>query len=180
MMISGCITNSATNGVQIQATPVPETGLPTTASTVPPANDTTTVSPVPPAGNKTINASPDPVSRLPPAVFFTYVPPYGSDDNVTGRVTDVDPSKYKLAILANNYGWWNEPSADSPLTTINSDGSWECDISSGGGDNATEIDAFLVPAEFNMPIVTGRYGLPQELKSGAITCNGVNRKPKNH
>ncbi len=57
-----------------------------------------------------------------PIIEFTYVPQYGSFENLRGQVWHVRPANYTV------------------------DGSWTCDITTGGNDpEATAIAAYLVP-----------------------------------
>lgn len=78
-----------------------------------------------------------PVEEIPggpgnPVIEFTYAPPYGSFQNLEGQVWHVKPSDYKVAVYIYVAGWWTKPYWDRPLTTIQSDGSWICDITTGG------------------------------------------------
>lgn len=99
-------------------------------------------------------------------IEFTYVPPFGSSDNLQGAVFGVDPDDYKVlvCICITPYGWWTKPYADQPLTSLCSDGTWTCDITTGGQDEcATQIVAFLVPNGYDPPIASGQQCLPLEL-----------------
>ncbi|OGY25961.1 MAG: hypothetical protein A2Z24_02480 [Candidatus Woykebacteria bacterium RBG_16_44_10] len=88
-----------------------------------------------------------------PTIEFTYVPPYGSFDNLKGQVCHVWPADYKVAVYIYVVGrWWTKPYWAWPLTDINPDGSWVCDITTGGVDEeATKIAAFLVPNGYAPP-----------------------------
>lgn len=97
-------------------------------------------------------------------IEFTYVPPFGSYDDLQGSVTGVDPDDYKVAVYINVSGWWTKPSSAQPLTPINGDGSWICDVTTGGIDEcATEIAAFLVPNGYSPPPASGQQCLASEL-----------------
>ncbi|MEM3526700.1 MAG: glycosyl hydrolase family 17 protein, partial [Candidatus Jordarchaeaceae archaeon] len=102
-----------------------------------------------------------------PSIEFTYVPPYGSYNNLIGRVYHVRPADHKVVVYIKVDGnWWIKPYQASPLTVINSDGSWTCDITTGGNDAlATEIAAFLIPEEYSPPILMGAQELPSELST---------------
>lgn len=111
-----------------------------------------------------------------PAIEFTYVPPYGSFDNLEGQVWHVLPNEYKVAVYIKvTGGWWTKPYWNSPLTDIELDGTWVCDITTGGQDSqATEIAAFLVPNGYDPPGMSGGPTLPSELYSHpnvAVTRN---------
>jgi len=101
-------------------------------------------------------------------IEFTDVPPYGSDDNLKGRVLFKEPNdcnNYAVAvyILVPPYGWWTKPQwAWLPTNTV--DCNWICDIVTGGQDKyATEIIAFLVPKDSDPPLASGQQCLPMEL-----------------
>lgn len=100
----------------------------------------------------------------PPDIQFTYVPPYGSFDNLKGLVTGgVNPGRLAVAVYIKVEGrWWTKPYWDRPLTPINADGTWECDITTGGIDQqATEIRAYLVRAGYRPPLAP-QEGLPPD------------------
>lgn len=104
-----------------------------------------------------------------PTIEFTDVPPYGSFDNLQGQVYCVDPTDYKVAVYIFVSGWWTKPYWTWPLTAIRSDGSWTCDIATGGTDQlATKIVAFLVPNGYNPPLMSGGQRLPLELYANAV------------
>jgi exo-beta-1,3-glucanase (GH17 family) len=114
----------------------------------------------------------------PPHIEFTYVPPYGSFANLKGKVTGVNPSDYKVAVYIYVGGWWTKPYWSSPLTTIQSDGTWTCDITTGGQDqNATKIAAYLVPNGYNPPLMYGGQTLPDELEQNSVAKVEVTRLP---
>lgn len=104
-----------------------------------------------------------------PAIEFTYVPPYGSFNDLRGQVSHVKPSDYKVAVLIYVLGYWNKPTFANPLTAIRSDGTWTCDITTGGHDeNATRIVAFLVRNGYSPPLLQGDSTLPPELDQNSV------------
>ena len=112
-----------------------------------------------------------------PTIAFDYVPPYGSDDNLRGHVTCVTPTDYKVAVYIKVSGWWTKPYYASPLTPIESDGSWITDITTGGSDPlATEIAAFLVPNGYTPPQMSGGATLPEELYTQSVAYTSVTRR----
>lgn len=88
----------------------------------------------------------------PPSVSFTKVPPLGSQQDLEGT-TNVDPGSYKIVVYIKVNGtWWVKPRTDTPLTTINSNGTWKCDVTTGGIDEqATELRAYAVPNGWTLP-----------------------------
>jgi len=113
-------------------------------------------------------------------IQFTSVPDYGSFADLRGIVLHVQPTDYRVAVYINVSGnWWTKPTEAQPITTIQSDGSWVCDITTGGVDEtATRIAAFLIPASYNPPVLTGAATLPNELTNNAIASQQVERSPK--
>jgi exo-beta-1,3-glucanase (GH17 family) len=105
-----------------------------------------------------------------PNLRFTHVPPYGSFDNLAGQVCRVKPADFRIVVYIKvGSGWWVKPFANQPLTTILNDGSWTCDITTGGIDEtATEIVAYLVPNGFSPPILLGSPSIPATLDQNSV------------
>lgn len=82
-------------------------------------------------------------------------PAYGSFDDLKGQVQCVNPADYKVVVyIYVETGYWIKPYAKYPLTTIQADGSFQVDITTGGLDHlATQVAVFLVPNGYNPPIV---------------------------
>jgi hypothetical protein len=75
-------------------------------------------------------------------------------------------SHYRLAHLSL---WWIKPYANDHVTEINCDGTWGCDITTGGIDeHATEVAAFLVPLTYPPPLAVGWSSLPNELYMNSL------------
>jgi exo-beta-1,3-glucanase (GH17 family) len=112
-----------------------------------------------------------------PAIEFTYVPPKGSFDNLKGQVWHVTPSDYRVAVYIRvGGGWWTKPYWDTPLTVIDCDGIWTCDITTGGYDSQADmITAYLVPVNYNVPLARGEPTLPAELDVNAVAKVEVTR-----
>lgn len=95
-----------------------------------------------------------------PKIELSFVPPIGSFLNLRGLVQHVYPPDYRVVCYILVRGvWWPKPSY-TDLTSINSDGTWVCDITTGGVDEeATEVRAYLVTSNFvhgELPVVNGR------------------------
>jgi exo-beta-1,3-glucanase (GH17 family) len=92
-----------------------------------------------------------------PMLRFAYVPPIGGNDDLEGQALHVVPADYRVAVYIKvGAGWWTKPYFASPATTIACDGSWICDITTGGSDaSATEIAAYLIPAGYTPPAAGG-------------------------
>jgi hypothetical protein len=70
------------------------------------------------------------------------------------------------------------PETAQPLTAINPDGTWQCDITMDGIDEqATEIVAFVVPNDYNPPLMRGQTSLPRELSRESVAADGAQRGP---
>jgi hypothetical protein len=122
--------------------------------------------------------SQDPAHALPPPpeFKFTYVPPWGSSDDLAGREIGWESADCAVAVYINVGAWWTKPTAAEPLTPLQPDGTWTCDITTGGSDAyATRITAFLLPAGYSPPVLLGAGALPAELYSNALAVADVAR-----
>lgn len=114
------------------------------------------------------------------SVVFTSVPPYGSQNNLFGKVYGVNPANFRVAVLIyiDGAGWFTKPTCASPLSTIQADGTWTADITTGGADsNATRIVAFLVPSSFSQPCVTNQFCIPAVFYQQSVANTSVTRTP---
>jgi hypothetical protein len=110
--------------------------------------------PVPPPPVTTTTTGTRAAPPGPPQIAFTSVPPIGSTDNLAGRVSNIiDPDLYRVAVFIEVNGvWWIKPYRARPLTEILPDGTWTCNIVTGGHDqDATAIRAFVLHADINLP-----------------------------
>jgi uncharacterized protein (TIGR03437 family) len=117
-----------------------------------------------------------------PSIIFTSVPPYGSFALLKGQARNVNPTDYRVAvfIFIPDLGWWTKPTCASPLTTIQSDGTWSTSITTGGVDEtATQIAAYVVPASFSQACVLGVDALPARLEQQAVARIIVARENPN-
>lgn len=114
-----------------------------------------------------------------PAIEFAYVPPYESFDDLKGQAWHVNPEDYAIAVYICVSGWWwTKPTFAQPLTTIRADGSWICDVTTGGIDEtATKIAAFLLPNWYDPPLLSGEASLPVELDQTAVAKVETVRTP---
>lgn len=162
------------------ATPT-QTPSPTATETATPTATATNTPTATPTATSTPTPTPTPCTE--PAIEFTYVPPYGNEkDLLRGQVHCVEPADYKVAVYiyvprSIPCCWWTKPYWDWPLTTIRSDGSWTCDVTTGGIDQlATKIIAFLVPNGYDPPLMSGGQTLPSELYENAVAYVEVERE----
>lgn len=112
-----------------------------------------------------------------PEIDLIYVPPKGSTANLIGQTWHADPSGHKVAVYIKVDGlWWTKPTFDQPLTTVQMNGRWECDITTGGNDaQATDIASYLLPNGYTPPNVEGWSALPSELEMRALAQVTVTR-----
>lgn len=98
-----------------------------------------------------------------PQVVHTFVPSYGTFNDLRGRVVNVTPQDYRISTYINVNGvWWMKPTFANPLTPIDSSRNWITDITTGGIDQfATSINSYLVspsyvPQHTVLPVVNGQ------------------------
>jgi hypothetical protein len=115
------------------------------------------------------------------AIDFTEVPPYGTAGDLSGQTSGIVYDDYQVLVYIYVSGWWNKPTWASPLTAIDSDGSWTCNITTGGESDtfATRIIAFLVPngSYLSSWEIAGQADLPPELY--AYPYAEISRQPAN-
>lgn len=112
-----------------------------------------------------------------PTIGLTYIPQYGSLENLEGQVLNADFGQLAIVVYIKVDGfWWTKPYLDYPITMINELGNWKCDITTGGFDEtATMIVAYLIPAGYNPPVSFGSTQIPQELEEKALAKASANR-----
>lgn len=113
-----------------------------------------------------------------PTIGLTYVPKYGSAENLRGRVLSANPKDFVVAVYIMVDGlWWSKPYWDSPITKINDDGTWVCDITTGNIDEtATRIVAYLIPYDYQPLLASGNFQLSQETEEKAIAAAEARRE----
>ena len=115
-----------------------------------------------------------------PTITLTSIPVMGTNDELTGKVTNVTPASYRVAVYIFVQGWYNKPTDAAPLTVVQNDGTWICDITTGGADAyATKIAAFLFPQSYTPPLVDGALTLPTELSTHAVASVITDRPSAN-
>jgi hypothetical protein len=109
---------------------------------------------------------------------ITKVPAYGTFDNLEGQVLHVPWMDYAVAVYIDVGGWWTKPTFACPLTPIQIDGRWVCDVTTGGVDElATACAVYVVPVDYNPPLLGGAVDLPAELDDNSVARVIVNRNP---
>ena len=113
-----------------------------------------------------------------PAIQITNLPPFGSTQDLGGFVVNASPSSHRVAVFicVPGAGWYTKPTCAQPLTTIQPDGSWTADITTGGSDAlATKIAVLLVSTNYSEPCVLGPASLPTNVTAQAIASVIVDR-----
>ena len=113
-----------------------------------------------------------------PTVVITNLPAYGTTNNLGGIIVNASPAACRIAVFiyVPDYGWVTKPTCGQPLTLINSNGSWNADITTGGSDQlATRIAALLVSPNYNLPCVEGLPALPTNVYAAALASAIVTR-----
>lgn len=111
------------------------------------------------------------------SVRFTRVPMIGRSDDLEGLVVGAKSPEYFIVVyVLVDGGWWVKPYATKVLTNIAGDGKWMADITTGGNDlMATRIAAFVVPSDYNPPVLLGVNKLPEELAVKSVASFYVDR-----
>jgi hypothetical protein len=83
-----------------------------------------------------------------PSITITYIPPYGDPNGVVrGTVSGINYANYYVAAYIQvDEVWWTKPTLASPQCSIRPNGTFACDITTGGCDRyATAVTAHLIP-----------------------------------
>jgi hypothetical protein len=113
-----------------------------------------------------------------PGILITNLPAYNTLQNVGGLVYGTNSASLAVAVFiyVPGYGWVTKPTCAEPLTTVQPDGSWTADITTGGTDAlATRIAALLVSKSYNQPCVTGSSVLSTNIFAQALASAIVTR-----
>ena len=120
-----------------------------------------------------------PCDAATPAIFITNLPAYGSNTALGGVALNANPATNAVAVFiyVPGYGWVTKPTCAQPLTTIQPNGSWSVNVTTGGaGDlTATRFAALLVSTNFNLSCVLGLANLPTNAYAQAIAKAVVTR-----
>lgn len=111
-------------------------------------------------------------------INITSVPTCKTAEDLSGIVTGVEPSEYRVVVYVMvEGGWWNKPYFAQPLTVINPDGTWLTDVTTGGNDGiASQFAAFLILYGYAPPLVGGSSTLPNELYNNSAADTVVERE----
>ena len=105
------------------------------------------------------------------AIAVTEIPVWGDREPLLrGRVHEVEPAAHRVVVYIRvGGGWWTKPTFAEPATIIEPDGTWTCDITTGGLDHeATRIVAFLIAAADAPPLMQGEGEFPAVLSQSVL------------
>lgn len=99
----------------------------------------------------------------PPTIRLTHIPPRFSYENLEGVVENINPALVAVAVYIEVDGrWWTKPYWTEPKTPVRGNGTWTCDITTGGYDeSATKIRAYLIRKQYEPPLAP-QQGLPPD------------------
>ena len=107
-----------------------------------------------------------------PGILITNLPIYNTLQNVSGLVYGTNAA----SVAVPGYGWVTKPTCAQSLTTVQPDGSWTADITTGGSDAlATRIAALLVSTNYSQPCVDGASVLSTNIYAQALASAIVTR-----
>lgn len=103
-----------------------------------------------------------------PEIELTHIPPQWNSDKLRGRAYHVWPDEYRICVYIHVKGWWIKPYFQYPKTAIAQDGSWSCEIFTGGYDYMSDlVAAFLIKKDYDPPLLGGDKNFPPELEKNA-------------
>ena len=113
-----------------------------------------------------------------PYIEFVFVPPFGSSEDLKGRLVNGDPNQFGIAVyIMVEAVWSSKPSLANPVTKINEDGTWVCDITTSEDDDlAIKIAAYLIPVGFKPPTAYRNFYILKEIKDKSLANIEVTRK----
>ena len=114
-----------------------------------------------------------------PAILITNLPAYGSNSPLAGVALNASPATNAVAvyIYVPGYGWVTKPTCAQSLTTIQPDGSWTANVTTGGASDttATRYAALLVGTNYNQPCVDPLPDLPTNAYAQAVAKTVITR-----
>lgn len=118
-------------------------------------------------------------NTIQPILVFTDIPSYGNRlKNLKGLLLNASPDEYHIAVYIHisETGWRTKPYKQNPMIIIESDGRWECDITTAPFDqNAIEVVAMLFNTDDMPPILMDAPVLPDSLFEKAVAVVRVSR-----
>jgi hypothetical protein len=113
-----------------------------------------------------------------PAIQITSLPTYGSYQSLCGVVRNASPAAYHVAtyLFLEGLGWYTKPTYAGPCTSINSDGAWCVNVTTGYCDRyASRYAVYLLPIGDSCPIADAASVPPPQ--SGSAPRDIEDRNP---
>jgi len=113
-----------------------------------------------------------------PYIEFVFVPPFGSFEDLKGRLVNGDPNHFGVAVyIMVEAVWSTKPSLKNPVTKISKDGTWVCDITTSEDDElAIKVAAYLIPTDFKPPTAYRNFYILKEIEEKCLVKIEVTRK----
>ena len=119
------------------------------------------------------------VESVKDTIVVDFVPVIGSTLPITGYVYNVSRSNNRIAgiIKVPGLGWWTKPYWASPSVPIDTvTGRFILNYNTGGYDmNATVLGLFLVPKDFEIPLLGGVSAIPPAVFENSISYRLITR-----
>lgn len=114
----------------------------------------------------------------PAGIEITKAPLYGEGGSIEGKVKNINPADVGVAVyIYVSPNWWTKPYWDSPVTPVGSDGTYVCNVTTGGVDStATEIRAYLIRKEYSPPKAPPSLP-PDPVTADVLAMASVTRTP---
>ena len=119
-------------------------------------------------------------SQIKPTIQLRSIPPMGNRlKTLKGSVINSDPEHSYVAVYIHNNRWQLRPDDNNPMTTINDDGTWECDITKQYKDYlSSKIAVFVFYDTIKPPIEIHENNIVDDTRfQQAIAYNLIERTP---
>jgi len=108
----------------------------------------------------------------------THIPESGNRiKNLKGRILDRHFHQYAIAVFVYRNGWFSKPYLNKPFSEIDSDGFWQCDITTQAHDEkSTHIKVLLFPKDYKLnQEINGLPSMPSDILSSSVDCLDIFR-----
>ena len=113
-----------------------------------------------------------------PEIVITKVPPFGENGKIFGKVANVENAEsHKVAVYIQDQDglFSSRPFYDNPLTSIDNEGVWECDLPFGTDKEARLVSAYIFGPAFKPAVLKKASKFPLSISKNAITFVTLNR-----
>jgi len=108
----------------------------------------------------------------------THIPESGNRiKNLKGRILDKNFHQYAVAVFVYRNGWFSKPYLNKPFSEIDSDGFWQCDITTQAHDEkSTRIKVLLFHENYQLTQkINGISSMPSDILSSSVDCLDIFR-----